>query len=131
MVPTSLRGRLWFQWKAGEDKWKFGHQEICILTEVIEHWPRDKVVAWLDDIVQGAHPTMLLITTPVFDANSLFGHGKRLRHPDHLWEATQAEGRELMESLALRWGAQCQWEGIGRPMGRIWCTAGMVFKWSR
>ena len=82
------------------DQFKSGEQINILLTEVIEHNPREEA----DTLIKGAlsyNFNKLLITTPNVEFNQYYTMDSELRHDDHNFELTRKEFEELIEDCIL------------------------------
>jgi len=72
-------------------------QSDVILTEVIEHMPLDESRALIQKIIGAIDFDRLVITVPNKDFNQFYMiDDDAFRHPDHKWEPTEAEFRQLI-----------------------------------
>jgi 3' terminal RNA ribose 2'-O-methyltransferase Hen1 len=74
--------------------------DAAALVEVIEHLDPPRLRAFEHVIFAHARPRRIIITTPNREYNARFGDQTRLRHGDHRFEWTRAEGRAWAEHIA-------------------------------
>lgn len=74
--------------------------DAAALVEVIEHLDPPRLRAMEQVVFAHAAPRRVIVTTPNREYNARFGDQARLRHGDHRFEWTRAEGRAWAERIA-------------------------------
>ena len=115
--------------------WDFGYPdtlpvaETLVLTEVIEHWPLEKVKSQLLQLVELIKPQRILLTVPNSDLNGLYGVTKGFRHTDHHWELGTSDMNNLLREIFVSiGGVSMEQNGVGRNYGGRFVTNTWVIK---
>jgi 3' terminal RNA ribose 2'-O-methyltransferase Hen1 len=89
--------------------------EVAALVEVIEHLDAPRLAAMEQVIFAHARPRRVIITTPNREYNVRWESlpAGKLRHSDHRFEWTRAEGRAWAERVAATHGYRCTWSDLG------------------
>jgi 3' terminal RNA ribose 2'-O-methyltransferase Hen1 len=87
--------------------------DAAALVEVIEHLDPPRLRAMEQVMFVHARPRRVIITTPNRDYNAKFGDQPRLRHGDHRFEWTRAEGRAWAEHIAATHPYRCTQSELG------------------
>ncbi|MBW3618587.1 MAG: 3' terminal RNA ribose 2'-O-methyltransferase Hen1, partial [Proteobacteria bacterium] len=106
---TLLHGSLTYR----DRRW--ADADAAALVEVIEHLDQDRLPA-LERVVFGeARPSVVIVTTPNADYNSLFPklEAGAFRHPDHRFEWTRPEFRAWAERIGAVHGYRAQFSDVG------------------
>lgn len=98
---------------------------VVLMTEVIEHMPKDDAMALLNSVLK-ASPKQLIVTAPNFDFNPLYWMEQPFRHDDHIWEPTAAEFSEFVLSLESA-GYKVVVNGIGDSVAGVHTSQMAVF----
>jgi 3' terminal RNA ribose 2'-O-methyltransferase Hen1 len=88
--------------------------DVAALVEVIEHLDPPRLAAMERVIFEHARPRRVVITTPNREYNVRWELlGQKLRHSDHRFEWTRAEGQAWAERLAASYPYRVRWQGLG------------------
>ena len=75
-------------------------QKDIILTEVIEHMPKDQSVKLINEVIDNVNFDKFIITVPNKEFNQYYLIvDNEFRHDDHDWEPTENEFHEFINSI--------------------------------
>jgi 3' terminal RNA ribose 2'-O-methyltransferase Hen1 len=89
--------------------------DVAAMVEVVEHLDPPRLGAMERVVFEHARPRRVVVTTPNREYNRHWaGLGaEKLRHSDHRFEWTRAEGRAWAEHVAATYGYRASWQEIG------------------
>ncbi|GFR91705.1 small RNA 2'-O-methyltransferase-like [Elysia marginata] len=90
--------------------------DAATLIEVIEHLHQDTLVRVTENVFGRLKPRLCFVTTPNSEFNVLFKNPDptQFRHWDHKFEWTRSEFSSWCESVALRFGYNVKYTGVGQ-----------------
>ncbi len=94
--------------------------DAAALVEVIEHLDPPRLAALEQVLFAHARPRRVIITTPNREYNTIFAKPERLRHGDHRFEWTRAEGRAWADHIT----ASYPYRYAQRELGPVDATHG-------
>jgi 3' terminal RNA ribose 2'-O-methyltransferase Hen1 len=95
--------------------------DAAVMMEVLEHIDPNRLDALGDAVFGFARPPLLIATTPNREYNRRFPFlgDSRFRHPDHRFEWTREEFRSWAKGMAVRYGYEVKFRGIGEEDGEM------------
>lgn len=106
---------------------KDGREKEVILSEVIEHMEKEEARKLIEKILSHEEVGKLIITTPNKDFNPFYNMEEDMRREDHIFEPTEKEFSELMESVNSD-GFSAEQKQIGDSVEDIKPTHMIVFE---
>jgi 3' terminal RNA ribose 2'-O-methyltransferase Hen1 len=97
--------------------------DAAAVVEVIEHLDPPRLGAFELSLFGNARPTVVVLTTPNAEYNTLFGSlpAGALRHADHRFEWSRAEFSDWAAAVAARHGYQVSVSGVGPEDPALGC----------
>lgn len=84
-----------------------------LITEVLEHMPKEDAVKLLDSVLAGEF-NKVVVTMPNKDFNRFYGlSDDEMRHPDHRYEPTESEFYVWMMDAAIKNRCQVEFFNVG------------------
>lgn len=106
-----------------------GISPTLLISEVVEHNPKDKALEIVSDLLNKLAPDMAYITVPnrEFNKHYLMDEGE-LRHSDHDWEPTKDEFEDFIQSTLVNQEVEYNVEfiNIGDSVGGVSSTIGAI-----
>jgi 3' terminal RNA ribose 2'-O-methyltransferase Hen1 len=89
--------------------------DVAALVEVVEHLDPPRLGAMERVVFAHAHPRRVIVTTPNREYNAHWEAlgAEKLRHRDHRFEWTRAEGQAWAARVAKAYGYSFEWREIG------------------
>ncbi|OXB68267.1 hypothetical protein ASZ78_016668 [Callipepla squamata] len=98
------------------------HKDPCMLgfdlvtcIELIEHLEESELEKFPEVVFGFMAPTMVVISTPNAEFNTLLPGGTVFRHPDHKFEWDRAQFQSWARGTAERYGYSVEFTGVGNP----------------
>ncbi len=98
-----------------------------IVSEVIEHMPKEKAASLIQSILKSIQFDSLIITTPNHDFNQFYVLDD-YRHHDHDWEMGSEEFQAWMNTILQNYGVDLEFLAIGDKVNGISTTQGVLVK---
>jgi len=112
-----------------EDFIKIYNDELVdiILTEVIEHMPKDESKRLIETVLMSINFNTFIITVPNKDFNIFYELGDEMRHDDHDWEPTFDEFKNFIANFNND-GLSFEFIEIGDTIDGISTSIGCIIK---
>ncbi|MBC2306160.1 class I SAM-dependent methyltransferase [Listeria booriae] len=98
-----------------------------ILTEVIEHMPKNHAKRLIRQIIQALDFDTFIITTPNSEFNVFYGL-EGFRHDDHDWEMSTLEFQEWLTDVTKNTDVTVEFQAIGDAVNGIHTTQGAILR---
>uniref|UniRef100_K1QRK6 Small RNA 2'-O-methyltransferase n=1 Tax=Magallana gigas TaxID=29159 RepID=K1QRK6_MAGGI len=85
------------------------------MVEFIEHLYPETLTQVEESVFGHLHPSLVVVTTPNYEFNSLFPGEPRFRHYDHKFEWTRSEFQKWGQDICDRYRYTVEFSGIGDP----------------
>nr|XP_022324036.1 small RNA 2'-O-methyltransferase-like isoform X1 [Crassostrea virginica] len=85
------------------------------MVEFIEHLYPDTLRRVEETVFSRLYPSIVVVTTPNYEFNSLFPGPIRFRHYDHKFEWTRGEFQKWGQDVCDKYGYTVCFDGIGNP----------------
>lgn len=85
------------------------------MVEFIEHLYPETLHQVEESVFGRLHPSLIVVTTPNYEFNSLFPGEPRFRHYDHKFEWTRSEFQKWGQDICDRYRYTVEFSGIGDP----------------
>ncbi|XP_029473454.1 small RNA 2'-O-methyltransferase isoform X2 [Rhinatrema bivittatum] len=89
--------------------------EDVMKEKIIEHLEAEELAAFPDVVFGFLAPTMVVISTPNSEFNSLLPGVKLFRHLDHKFEWNKEEFKSWASDVAVCYGYTVEFTGVGKP----------------
>jgi 3' terminal RNA ribose 2'-O-methyltransferase Hen1 len=102
--------------------------DVAALVEVVEHLDPPRLGAMERVVFAHARPRRVVVTTPNREYNALWEAlgAQKLRHRDHRFEWTRAEGQAWAERVGKQFGYSVEWSEIGAADATLGAPSQMV-----
>lgn len=102
-------------------------QKDIILTEVIEHMPKEDSIQLLNGILDNVNFDKFVVTVPNKEFNQYYMiNDAEFRHDDHDWEPTEEEFKDFMKSVVSPKGCKMEFIKIGDNIDGISTSIGCI-----